>query len=640
MNRDRKKGLHDMFEQYSKNLAELLISKEAFRPFPKYEDREGWMSMGEEYREFLIRKGEEYLEYEWPSVPATVYMDFYRNGNRTRYQKIIFSGRRLPLEYLTAAECCEGKGRFLDDIINGIWATCDEATWVIPAHNVYSPNGDIIRPLPETEKPELTYVDLFSAECGAVMAWVYYLLEKPLNDISTQVPARIRGELQRRIFDPFLKHDDFWWMGFQDQVVNNWNPWILSNVMTAAVLCSPEEEQRTAILEKSLRSLENFMKIYTPDGGCDEGPGYWDAAGASMFDCLEILKDATDGKVDFLHEDMVRNICSYICKMHIEEGYYVNYADARAKLTPNEFIIYRMGLVTGDPDMVQMGIHLYNEKKSAGVSWNMDGCGCMIYREMKKFFIESKLAAEKDPGYPLLRDVWFPGIQVMAARKDKGTSEGLYLSAKGGNNGESHNHNDVGSFVLYCDGKPMVIDIGTGVYEKKTFSDQRYEIMQMQSNYHNLPIIGGFGQLPGESYKADAVVYSSDDEKASFQLNLEKAYPQEAGVVAWNRGFTFDRQADTVKIVDHFKLNTPQKVEWVFMTPTEPVIEEGCLKIINGDAQITLTYDPKLKAAAEPWYTNGDANLAPIWGDCLYRTVLSMPETLDVGQYTWEICKV
>lgn len=84
----------------------------------------------------------------------------------------------------------------------------------------------------------------------------------------------------------------------------------------------------------------------------------------------------------------------------------------------------------------------------------------------------------------------------MAARMEDGSDKGLYLSAKGGNNGESHNHNDVGSFVLYCDGKPVVIDIGTGVYEKKTFSPQRYEIPQMQSLYHNLPIIGGEGQLP------------------------------------------------------------------------------------------------------------------------------------------------
>ena len=629
-----------MFEQYTKDLASLLVPEEEFHPFPGHEDREGWLQMNEEYREFLIRKGEEYLGYDWPSVPASVYMDFYRNGNRTRYQKIIFSGRRLPLEYLTAAECCEGKGRFLDDIINGIWATCDEATWVIPAHNVYSPEGDIIRPLPETEDPELTYVDLFSAECGAVIAWVYYMLEKPLNAISTQVTARIRGTLKRRIFEPFMKHDDFWWMGFKGQVVNNWNPWILSNVMTAAVLASPGEEMRAAILEKSLRSLENFMKIYTPDGGCDEGPGYWDAAGASMFDCLEIIKDATDGRVDFLKEEIVRNICSYIYKMHIEGSYYVNYADARGKLTPNEFIIYRMGLETGDPDMVKMGIHLYNEKKKQGVSWNMDGCGCMIYREMKKFFIERRLADEEDPGYPLVRDVWFPGIQVMAARKQNGSSEGLYLSAKGGTNAESHNHNDIGSFVLYCDGKPMLVDIGTAVYEKKTFSAQRYEIMQMQSNYHNLPIIGGFGQLPGEQYKATDVKYCSDEAKVHFQLNMEKAYPKEAGIAAWNREFAYDRNADKVNIVDNFTLNQPQTIEWVFMTATEPVIAEGSLQITNGTAEVHLDYDPALQATVEPWDTHGDANLTPVWGERLYRTVLKLPEKASAGEYTWTIRKI
>ena len=90
MNRDRKKkkGSQDMFEQYSKDLAELLIPKDTFRPFPKYEDREGWMLMREEYREFLIRKGEEYLGYEWPSVPATVYMGDLQSLNRRNYEKL------------------------------------------------------------------------------------------------------------------------------------------------------------------------------------------------------------------------------------------------------------------------------------------------------------------------------------------------------------------------------------------------------------------------------------------------------------------------------------------------------------------------------------------------------------------------
>ena len=87
-----------MFEKYSTDLAKLFVLETEFHPFPKYEDRDEWMTLREEYREFLIRKGEEYLGYDWPSVPASVYMDFYRNGNRTRYEKIIFTGRRLALE--------------------------------------------------------------------------------------------------------------------------------------------------------------------------------------------------------------------------------------------------------------------------------------------------------------------------------------------------------------------------------------------------------------------------------------------------------------------------------------------------------------------------------------------------------------
>src|SRR5690606_39553860 len=58
-------------------------------------------------------------------------------------------------------------------------------------------------------------------------------------------------------------------------------------------------------------------------------------------------------------------------------------------------------------------------------------------------------SAFSQPGAsPLLRDVWLSEIQVMAARDQGGTPDGFYLAAKGGNNHESHNHNDIGNFVV------------------------------------------------------------------------------------------------------------------------------------------------------------------------------------------------
>src|SRR5690606_35960735 len=72
---------------------------------------------------------------------------------------------------------------------------------------------------------------------------------------------------------------------------------------------------------------------------------------------------------------------------------------------------------------------------------------------------------------PLLRDVWLNEIQVMAARDQGGVTDGFYLAAKGGNNHESHNHNDIGNFVVFVDGLPVIVDARVETYSAKTFSE-------------------------------------------------------------------------------------------------------------------------------------------------------------------------
>ena len=86
---------------------------------------------------------------------------------------------------------------------------------------------------------------------------------------------------------------------------------------------------------------------------------------------------------------------------------------------------------------------------------------------------------------------WYPETEVCYMRN----KTGFFVAAKGGNNAESHNHNDVGSFELYIDQTPMIIDAGVGAYTRQTFSSERYAIWNTQSNYHNLPIITVFLNL-------------------------------------------------------------------------------------------------------------------------------------------------
>ena len=86
------------------------------------------------------------------------------------------------------------------------------------------------------------------------------------------------------------------------------------------------------------------------------------------------------------------------------------------------------------------------------------------------------------------------------------SAAGLTLAVKGGHNGEHHNHNDVGSFVVASDGVPVIVDAGRPTYTAQTFGPDRYAIWTMQSGWHNVPVIGGREQLPGAAHAARDVV--------------------------------------------------------------------------------------------------------------------------------------
>jgi hypothetical protein len=95
---------------------------------------------------------------------------------------------------------------------------------------------------------------------------------------------------------------------------------------------------------------------------------------------------------------------------------------------------------------------------------------------------------------------------------------------------------------MYFDGKPCLIDLGRETYNAKTFSSKRYEIWTMQSGYHNLPVINGIEQSPGNNFKAKNSVFSADEKKVSFSTDIAGAYPATASVASWIRSYTLIRE--------------------------------------------------------------------------------------------------
>jgi len=476
---------------------------------------------------------------------------------------------------------------------------------------------------------------LFAAETGELLAWTYYLTGDKLNQISPLIKERIELEEDRRIITPYLGRNDFWWMGFNgERAVNNWNPWINSNVLNIALILEKNKVRREDVVYKSMQSIDVFLNGYPDDGGCDEGPGYWGRAGGSLFDYLDLLYLSTGGKINIYNDLLIRKIGQFIYKAWIHDDYYINFADASAINQPEAGLVYRFGKRINDPVMIGFGSFLSIRQKNGRSSEDPDD-GSLI-RVIPDLLITNELQNEK-PIEPFTADMWLPGLQVMAARSHPDSEKDLYFAAKGGHNAESHNHNDVGNFIVYADGRPLLIDIGVENYTAKTFSSNRYDIWTMQSQYHNLPTINGVQQAAGREYHAQNPQFSSTASKVSFSLDIAGAYPANAKVRSWNRRITLDRTKNLVLSEDYIlsewkepvKLNIitafnadVSKTGWIFLTD-----------IRNKSLVYEIIYDPVKFMVSDEEKEVTDDRLIPVWGNRLTRLVFTVKDKSLKGQY-------
>jgi hypothetical protein len=270
-----------------------------------------------------------------------------------------------------------------------------------------------------------------------------------------------------------------------------------------------------------------------------------------------------------------------------------------------------------------------------------------LSRELPRLIILQEMESLA-PQQPLPRDAYFDGIQVMVGRDREGDPSGLFLSAKGGHNAESHNHNDVGNFIVFIDGLPVIVDAGVETYTKKTFSPQRYEIWTMQSAYHSLlPTFDGVQQLPGMEYKATDVAYRFDQDTAQFTLDIAKAYPESAGLESLQRTFTLKRGLE-VEIIDIVVLNKDvDEINLSVLTPCDVNIDtDGAIKFLprqfasegtSGDA--LFRYDGTRFTVHVERVPIRDTRMGSVWGNFLNRLVFTCCTPAQNDTWTWAVSK-
>lgn len=627
-------------------LADSLARPEDSLPVPPARDRAVWSA--DRVHTPTLRALRERAEAErgcaWPTPLAHLYARYFRDGDRDTYEQLVFARqRRLTRAAVVAAVTLDPL--WMDEVTDGVTLLCEQSSWCWPAHDdTFTAHGAVV---PTVTDP---YLDLGAGEVAAQLAWVDHLLGDQLDARVPGLRARVRHEVDRRVLAPFTERRDWHWLGL-DGDVHNWSAWIHGNVLVAALRLVADMGRRAALVDLVVQGLDRYVASLPPDGAIDEGYAYWWNGACRALEALDVLAHATRGALDAVPVEALRATVAFPHRTHLGGAWYLNHADGPARPPARQpwDALDRAARRAGDHDAQA---HAAAHRSAGGpLSHEDHGLGRLLRALTDPQWVDAAPGSS-----PLPREVWYASTQVLLARPVAGSVAGLTLAVKGGHNGEHHNHNDVGSFVVAVNGVPVLVDAGRPTYTAQTFGPDRYGIWTMQSLWHNVPEIRGSAQAPGRRYAARDVATVHDGTTSTLTLDLAGAYPR-TDLRHWWRSARLDRTAGRVVITDTWDLDPAVDPAGETKDPSgEPAMDPsgeravavihllaaGDVRVGDGRVEITaldgagravLTWTPARAPCATTVRALDDPMLSDVWGDRLTRLDIEVRAPGSVGTF-------
>lgn len=554
------------------DLASYLRSTPFLPPFPALADRAAWHAvqthLGTATVNAILAQAAADAARPIPPLTATLWLDFARTGHRENYEDPA-GERRRRLWTLTLAECLEAKGRFLDGLLDLAWAICEESSWAYPAHE--STLTDVTHP----------YLDLGVAGTAFTLAELDALVG---NQLDPGLAKRIRAEIDRRCFIPYLMRDDHWWL-FQSKGRNaaNWTAVCNSGIVGAAIYLEPDPARLAAIIDRALHSLPDYLDSFDPDGGTSEGLGYWGYGFGHYVMLAHLIAQRTGGAVDLLAGERLRKIATFPLRTLLSHGTYVNFSDCDPAVALEPALLHYLGTRLNIPDLHGLArSQANNAPHRAYFDWGLRSL----------FWLPP---ADAPTQYAPARHDWFSGLQWLFTRVDTADPHALVLAAKGGHNDEMHNQNDVGNFIVHWQGESLIADVGRGKYTKEYLGEKRYNHFVNSSFGHSVPVVNGQVQGTGASFAAQLLEHQAGDQTHTLLLDLTNTYPAVAGLQSLQRRLTLHREPPHGRIilVDHFVFADERAAfESVLTTFHGVTLGESSVLIQGCHGKIRVGFDP------------------------------------------------
>lgn len=602
----------------------------AWLPYPAYEDRAGWDSFVGEARETILKNGNKALKYTWDTTLGKKYSVKNRD----------------QLGYLFLAELVAGDGRYLPKMAEFLRALCIQPT--LANNNDRYPNGG-------------TPLELGTSSTAMDLALPWFYFKDKLEELDPGLPALIVKRIEEEVFEQYMNpKKEQTWMGLSplkgDQYLNNWNPYCNFFIAVAFLLVEQDREKLNVEMRRVLRSVDSYIDFVAMDGSCDEGPSYWSMAGAKIYEFARMICDVTNGRINVLGDEQIRLMGEWRSYVDIGHGQVANFSDCSPLSSDTcADLMFRAGVDTGSS--VMTGYSLFKYARPAENTFALPNFNTnKVWRclEMMRYMpalkeAESKTTPAAAATYKI-PSKFFQDTQTAFLRAGD-----FYLAAKGGHNAESHNHNDVGSGLLYFDGIPLLIDPGVNHeaygWPLKQAGKTKYEIWSPNSDWHNTPSPNGAIQAPGRKMAAR----DASCEGNRFSIDIAGAYPEEACCNSWKRTWNLD--ASGLEIKDEYSLSKRTDPDVIYFTlcadvflPGEEVdgikvkknevYFRGRTKKADRTLLAKMVFSPGLKVTAETRDVTKVADMKKSWGPAIQRLVFTSSAKAPLnGSYSFKVVK-
>ncbi len=530
-------------------------------------DRRAWRSLSDNAGvASIIRRARDEQGRLTPHIGDDDYLAFSRTGKSADYVRQIYK-RKARLTDFVVAGCVLDDNTFIAAAEKEIHAICQERTWVQPASDL-----DL-----GCFHGRRMNVELVSSVTALLLATADWLLQERL---SPDTRALLRKEVWRRALEPTLAvatkggrlPDDFWWI----DATNNWNAVCLDGTVGAALALVDDRGVRARFAAFAERNISNYLAGFTDDGYCDEGVGYWNYGFSNYLALAESLFLSSGGAINLYREPKVAEIAQYGRRIQILPGLCPAFADCPTSILPWEWLSVLPELRRGEQPMDQ------GRMGELGAQGMPD---TELHIFALSFFIPSRerVARAVEPRS------FFKDAEVLICRHAPPQGRPFGAAIKARHNGECHNHNDIGSYVVACGDSTPLVDPGNEVYTKRTFSPERYESDVINSFGHPIPVVAGRLQHVGREHKAVLLRAEFSDELDLFILDMRGAYDVPE-LISLERMFAFSRiGSGSLRITDKVRFARPSSFESALISYM-PLgdLRAGRLVVGTGDSSVSL----------------------------------------------------